>query len=109
MEKEKKIFSALKESFDKTHEMELKVKALYDVFGKHFKEPNDSFNMDVDSSEDDGTISVRTITINEEKYAVLVEVDGFTLDDGMTQAVLLTKDNCVELIRALSTAASLLR
>lgn len=59
--------------------------------------------------KDDGTISVSTTTINEEKDAVLVEVDGFTLDDGTTQAVLLTKDNCVELIRALSTAASLLR
>ena len=43
MAKEKKVFSGLKESFDKTHEMELKVKALYDGFGKHFEEPNDSF------------------------------------------------------------------
>ena len=99
MAKEKKIFSGLKDSFDNTHEME----------GKHFEEPNDSFSVDVDSSEDDGTISVSTTTINEEKDAVLVEVDGFTLDDDTTQAVLLTKDNCVELIRALSTAASLLR
>lgn len=109
MAKEKKIFSGLKESFDKTHEMELKVKALYDGFGKHFEEPNDSFNMDVDSSEDDGTISVSTTTINTEKDAVLVGIDGFTVDEGTTQYILLTKNNCVELIRALSTAASLLR
>lgn len=109
MAKEKKIFSGLKESFDKTHEMELKVKALYDGFGKHFEEPNDSFNMDVDSSEDDGTISVSTTTINTEKDAVLVGIDGFTIDEETTQYILLTKNNCVELIRALSTAASLLR
>lgn len=109
MAKEKKVFSGLKESFDKTHEMELKVKALYDGFGKHFEEPNDSFDMDVDSSEDNGTISVSTTTINEEKDAVLVEVDGFILDEDSSQSILLTKDDCIKLIRALSTAASLLR
>ena len=109
MAKEKKIFECLKESFDKTHEMELKVKALYDGFGNHFDETNDSFSMDIDSDDADGTISVSTATINKEKDAVLVEVDGFHLDEGSSHAILLTKDNCIKLIRALSTAASLLR
>lgn len=109
MAKEKKIFECLKESFDKTHEMELKVKAIYDGFGNHFEEANDSFRMDIDSDDDDGTISVSTATINNEKDAVLVEVDGFPLEGGSSNAILLTKDNCIKLIRALSTAASLLR
>lgn len=109
MAKEKKIFECLKESFDKTHEMELKVKAIYDGFGNHFEEVNDSFSMDIDSDDDDGTISVSTATINKEKDAVLVEVDGFPLEEGSSNAILLTKDNCIKLIRALSTAASLLR
>lgn len=109
MEKEKKVFSSLKESFDKTHEMELKVKALYDAYGDNFEETNDSFYMDIDSDENDGTISVSTTTIIKEKDAVLVEVDGSPLDEGSSRAILLTKDNCIKLIRALSTAASLLR
>lgn len=109
MEKEKKVFSGLKESFDKTHEMELKVKALYDTYGDNSEETNNSFYMDIDSDENDGTISVSTTTIIKEKDAVLVEVDGFPLDEGSSRAILLTKDNCIKLIRALSTAASLLR
>lgn len=47
--------------------------------------------------------------MTKEKDAVLVEVDGFPLDEGSSHAILLTKDNCIKLIRALSTAASLLR
>lgn len=109
MTKEKKVFSGLKESFDKTQEIELKVKTLLDGFGNHFEVSNDSFSMDVDSGNDDGTISVSTTTVNKEKDAVLVEVDGFPLDEGSSHAILLTKDNCIKLIRALSTAASLLR
>lgn len=89
--------------------MELKVKALYDAYGDNFEETNDSFYMDIDSDENDGTISVSTTTIIKEKDAVLVEVDGFPLDEGSSRAILLTKDNCIKLIRALSTAASLLR
>ena len=68
-----------------------------------------TIDMDVDSSEDNGTISVSTTTINEEKDAVLVEVDGFILDEDSSQSILLTKDDCIKLIRALSTAVSLLR
>lgn len=109
MTKIKKLFSGLKELFDKTHEMQYKTKAFYTTFGKHFEEPNDSFSMDIDSDEADGSISVSTATINKEKDAVLIEVDGSSLDEDSSHVVILSKDNCVELIRALSTAASLLR
>lgn len=106
---EQKAFSSLKESFDKTHEIELKAKALCNGFGNHFEELNDSYSMDVDSDDTDGTISVSTATINKEKDVVLIEVNGFSLDEDSSHAVLLSKDNCIKLIRALSTAASLLR
>lgn len=109
MTKSKKLFSGLKELFNKTHEKEYTTKAFYSTFGKHFEEPNDSFSMDIGSDEADGSISVNTTTINEEKDAVLIEVDGFSLDEDSSHVVILSKDNCVELIRALSTAASLLR
>lgn len=109
MTKIKKLFSGLKELFNKTHEKEYTTMAFYTTFGKHFEEPNDSFSMDIDSDDADGTISVSTATINNEKDAVLVVVDGFPLDEDSSHAILLTKDNCIELIRALSIAESLLR
>jgi len=102
-------FEMLRDSFDNTLNIEQKTKVLYDTFGKHYEEGNNSFSLDVDASDSDGSVSVSTSTIIGEKDVVLLEVGGILVDKDGSQAVLLNKDDCMKLIRALSTAASLLR
>ena len=70
---------------------------------------NDSFRMDVDTDIEGVTISVSNIAVSNEEDAVLVVASGFILKENSFRTILLSKDNCIKLIRALSTAASLLR